>query len=88
MQTVLGNQLLQNISNLPLGTFDDFQADTEFIGILPSDAKNSIYGFLTNNTLTQDQAYYVPKGAVGITSTYPLSQDSGIDEIALQNGGQ
>ncbi len=87
LQTVLGNQLLQNISNLPLGTFDDFQADTEFIGILPSDAKNSIYGFLTNNTLTQDQAYYVPKGAVGITSTYPLSQDSGIDGIALQNGG-
>ena len=87
LQTVLGNQLLQDITNLPLGTFDDFQADAEFIGVLPSDTNNSIYGFLTNNTLTQDQAYYVPKGAVGITSTYPLNQDSGVTGAALLNGG-
>ena len=74
LQTVLGNQLLQDISVNGVNTFEDFQADSEFIGVLPSDNKNSIYAFVTNNTLTQDQAFYVPKGAVGLTYLYPNNQ--------------
>ena len=42
LQTVLGNQLLQDISVNGVNTFEDFQADSEFIGMLPSDNKNSI----------------------------------------------
>ena len=88
LQTVLGNQLLQDISVNGVNTFEDFQADSEFIGVLPSDNKNSIYAFVTNNTLTQDQAFYVPKGAVGLTYLYPNNQGSSDSAASLTDGGQ
>ena len=88
LQTVLGNQLLQDISVNGINTFEDFQDDSEFIGVLPSDNKNSIYAFVTNNTLTQDQAFYVPKGAVGLTYLYPNNQDSSDSAATLTDGGQ
>ena len=88
LQTVLGNQLLQDISVNGINTFEDFQDDSEFIGVLPSDNKNSIYAFITNNTLTQDQAFYVPKGAVGLTYLYPNNQDSSDSAATLTDGGQ
>ena len=88
LQTVLGNQLLQDISVNGVNTFEDFQTDSEFIGVLASDNKNSIYAFVTNNTLTQDQAFYVPKGAVGLTYLYPNNQGSSDSAASLTNGGQ
>ena len=88
LQTVLGNQLLQDISVNGINTFEDFQDDSEFIGVLPSDNKNSIYAFVTNNTLTQDQAFYVPKGAVGLTYLYPNNQGSSDSAATLTDGGQ
>jgi len=79
VQTVLGNELLLNT---PVGV-----PDTEFIGILPSDNKNSIYGFITNNTLTQDEAFYVPEGAVGLTYLYPNNQNSSVAAGTLVRAG-
>ena len=80
VQTVLGNELLLNT---PVGV-----ADAEFIGILPSDNKNSIYGFITNNTLTQDEAFYVPEGAAGLTYLYPSNQNSSVAAGTLVQEGE
>ena len=81
VQTVLGNELVLNHPSTRV-------PDTEFIGILPSDNKNSIYGFITNNTLTQDEAFYVPEGAVGLTYLYPNNQNSSVAAGTLVRAGQ
>jgi hypothetical protein len=79
-QTVLGNQLLVNYGQILNAS------SLEVIGVLPDDSSNTIYSFLTNNTLER----YVPVGAVGVTSTYPSQQNSFdvLPPVIINNPGQ
>ena len=80
-QTVLGNtEVIDFGSAIYLN-----QTGLEVIGVLPDDANNIIYAFLTNNTIEP----YVPVGAVGNNLTYPISQDTSpfIGPISLTTPG-
>ena len=55
LQTVLGNKLITSLTLSNLNNFSASPSNAEVIGILPSDANNSVYAFLTNNTLTQNK---------------------------------
>ena len=79
-QTVLSNQLLVDYGQ-SLGV-----NDLQVIGVLPDDSSNTIYSFLTNNTLQR----YVPVGAVGVTSTYPSQQNNTatLPPVAITNAGE
>lgn len=87
LQTVLGNKLITSLTLSNLNNFSASPSNAEVIGILPSDANNSVYAFLTNNTLTQEQAAYIPNGAVGITSSYPNFQTSNTITGSLISAG-
>jgi hypothetical protein len=79
-QTVLSNELAIDFG----GATHLNQTGLEVIGVLPDDTNNIIYAFLTNNILEP----YIPVGAVGKNSTYPLSQDTSVGgPISLTNAG-
>ena len=65
-QTVLGNEQVIDFST-SLNA-----AGLDVIGVFPDEASNTIYAFLTNNTLNP----YIPTGAVGNNVTYPNNQSS------------
>ena len=79
LQTVLGNERIINFSK----QIQEQPSNVEVIGILPSDDTNTIYAFLTNNTIKP----YVPKGAVGVSDSYPNGQNSADTAASINAGG-
>jgi len=77
-QTVLGNKFIVGIDNATGNT------DLEFIGVLPDEANNIIYAFLTNNIIEP----YVASGSVGNNQTYPDNQNTSVGgPIEISNAG-
>ncbi len=86
LQTVLGNEFIVNFLNSPAIDSTKAQGAT-VIGALPSDVKDEVFVFLTNNNLSQDQAAYIPEGAVGTVDGFPNNQgSSGISGTILSGG--
>jgi len=79
LQTVLGNERVINFST----AIPSSPSNVEVIGILPNDATDTIFAFLTNNILLP----YVPEGAVGVNHTYPNNQNSLDTSLSISNGG-
>ena len=79
-QTVLGNALLIDF-NLSIPSSP---VNLEVIGLLPSDAQNKVFAFLTNNTIQP----YVPEGAIGLSYLYPENQGAIASTLTLVNGGE
>jgi len=65
-QTVLGNSLLIDFKT----SIPSNPVNLEVIGLLPSDAQDKVFAFLTNNTIEP----YVPEGAIGLSYLYPDNQ--------------
>ena len=77
-QTVLGNKFIVGIDSATGNT------DLEFIGVLPDEANNIIYAFLTNNIIEP----YVANGSVGNNQTYPNNQNTSVGgPIEISNAG-
>ena len=79
IQNVLGNEIIADFSSIIPGNLTGL----EVIGVLPDDNTNTIFSFLTNNTLKP----YVPVGAVGKASSYPSDQDSDDIGVVIIIGG-
>ena len=78
-QTVLGNSLLIDFkTSIPSNPIN-----LEVIGLLPSDAQDKVFAFLTNNTIGP----YVPEGAIGLSYLYPDNQGTTSSTLTLINGG-
>ncbi len=79
-QTVLGNALLVDFnSSIPSNP-----VNLEVIGLLPSDAQDKVFAFLTNNTIQP----YVPEGAIGLSYLYPENQGAIASILSLVDGGE
>jgi len=78
-QTVLGNSLLIDFKK----AIPSNPINLEVIGLLPSDAEDKIFAFLTNNIIEP----YVPEGAVGLSYLYPDNQGTTSSTLTLINGG-
>lgn len=84
LQTVLGNNLLIDFEEQIPST----PSNVEVIGVLPSDNNDTLFAFLTNNSLKADgEEPYIPQGAVGITYLYPNNQDSTSASASLNISG-
>lgn len=79
IQNVLGNEKIADFSSIIPGNLKGLNV----IGVLPDDNTNTIFAFLTNNTLQP----YVPNGAVGEASSYPNDQDSDDIGATIIGGG-
>ena len=79
-QTVLGNALLVDFNS----SIPSSPVNLEVIGLLPSDAQNKVFAFLTNNTLQP----YIPEGAIGLSYLYPENQGAIASTLTLVNGGE
>ena len=79
-QTVLGNTLLIDFNS----AIPSSPVNLEVIGLLPSDAQNKVFAFLTNNILQP----YIPEGAVGLSYLYPENQGAIASTLTLVNGGE
>ena len=79
IQNVLGNEKIADFSSIIPGNLKGLNV----IGVLPDDNTNTIFAFLTNNTLQP----YVPAGAVGKASSYPNDQDSDDIGATIIGGG-
>ena len=78
-QTVLGNSLLIDFKT----SIPSNPVNLEVIGLLPSDAQDKVFAFLTNNTIEP----YVPEGAIGLSYLYPDNQETTSSALTLINGG-
>ena len=78
-QTVLGNSLLIDFKT----SIPSNPVNLEVIGLLPSDAQDKVFAFLTNNTIEP----YVPEGAIGLSYLYPDNQGTTSSTLTLINGG-
>jgi len=79
-QTVLGNTLLIDFNS----SISSSPVNLEVIGLLPSDAQDKVFAFLTNNTIQP----YVPEGAVGLSYLYPENQSTTSSALTLVDGGE
>ncbi len=79
-QTVLGNALLIDFNS----SIRSNPVNLEVIGLLPSDAQDKVFAFLTNNTIQP----YVPKGAIGLSYLYPENQGTEQSALSLVDGGE
>ena len=79
IQNVLGNEKIADFSSIIPGNLKGLNV----IGALPDDNTNTIFAFITNNTLQP----YVPTGAVGKASSYPSDQDSDNIGATIIRGG-
>jgi len=79
IQNVLGNEKIADFSSIIPGNLKGLNV----IGALPDDNTNTIFAFITNNTLQP----YVPTGAVGKASSYPSDQDSDNIGATIIGGG-
>jgi len=79
-QTVLGNTLLIDFNS----SIPSSPVNLEVIGLLPSDAQDKIFAFLTNNIIQP----YVPEGAIGLSYLYPENQGAIASILSLVDGGE
>ena len=79
-QTVLGNALLIDFNS----SIRSNPVNLEVIGLLPSEAQDKVFAFLTNNILQP----YIPEGAIGLSYLYPENQGAIASILSLVDGGE